>query len=768
MAKLLLSCLAASVAASAMASPQVPTPVRTLDKTTPVKSVSIPKGKLSKLSTPRASKVKVMTGTDSRQLSVKTLTAADGKKSITPFLKKAPAAKAAGKIILSEDFEGWNGTDFKWLPEGYSVKNDSGREDADKWEITPEYAFQGMIGGLTGNSMAINYSMEFLDEWFIFPEVTLGEDMMLSLDAYNDGIWYFSMDNVDWDTFEYVGEKIIAYDQQVMISEDGGQNWTLLKSLAEEFLDESFEELYDESTNSLSRVNVSLASYSGKTIKLAFRYVGTDGNLGVIDNIMIGNPPLEVSYSNPWGTLFFGMSPDSFTLNTSILTGPVYRDMVFENTTYNYDATYSWKYFGPESTWLTADTEDELVVKYHTDYTDESTTVNNLYYMPILNGSAAGYSEGSFTRGKYLQAGGKGQLYSADQAGNASIIDFGLSVIDPSAEGSTTIAYLGQPIFGYSEEVDKFWTEYTFGEDNDENNYVKLTSYMDYFFPSENPMVIYGLHAPAYGRVKDGVKLKAEIVPLSDEGLLEDPIAVAECSYSDLDIIETGGVNNFINMNFTFNKPIVMSSDVCSAYIVRISGFNDPEHVEIFSPVLSASSNPDEMALGWIQKTIVMDGQARESLTAVANYVDAYLAFYIMLDAEFPWLEGPEVVDNWTDGVAKVTLDSSVDGKDLSFEDLPSWLTATAEGQYGNTVVTFYSSFTEEIKNDADITVSAPGVSHSILVKSPETSGVNVISNASGSSKVFNLSGVRVNSMEAPGIYIIRDANGNTRKVTVD
>ncbi|MDE6291076.1 MAG: choice-of-anchor J domain-containing protein [Muribaculaceae bacterium] len=768
MAKFLLSCLAVSLAASAAAYRQVTAPVRALDKVTAERTVDLLKGNRATQSRVASRNVNVIKSGLSGGLSIKRLRAAAGGTTVNPILRKAPAPKADGQIIFSEDFEGWDGSDLNWLPDGFSYRHDSGRDDAQVWGITAESAFQGMLAGVTGNSLAINYDSDFVDEWIIFPEVTLGDNMVLSFDAINDGVWYFSMDNVNWDTFEYEGEKIIAYDQQVMISEDGGESWKLLKSLAEDFLDEDLEQLYYGTTNSMSHISVKLNEYSGKTVRLAFRYVGTDGNLGAIDNITIGNPPLQVSYSNPWGTLFFGMSPESYSLNMSILTGPVYRPMVFENTTYNYDATYSWDYFGPESTWLTADTQDYLEVAYHTDYTDESTTVNNVYYMPVLKGSTPGYADGSYTRGQYLQAGGKGEFFMSDQSGNSSIMDFGLSIIDPSAEGTTTVADAGQPIFGYSEEVDRFWTEYTFGDAGDEANYVKLTSYMDYFFPGESPMVIRGVHAPAFGRVKDGVRFKAEIVPLSDEGTPEDPIAEAECGYSDLDIIETGGVNDFMTLNFTFAEPVVMSSDVCMAYLIRISGFNDPEHVEIFSPLLSEKSNPDEMALGWIQKTIVMDGNARESMTPVANYVEEYISFYIMLDAEFPWLEGPDTVDSWNDNIATVTLDSSVAGDLLSFENLPGWLTATAEGQYGNTVVTFYAAMTDEIKEDAEITVCAPGVSHVMTVKSPDTSGVSVVSGVAEGMNVYNLSGQRVNSMDAPGIYILRDSKGNARKVTVD
>ncbi|MDE5814026.1 MAG: choice-of-anchor J domain-containing protein, partial [Muribaculaceae bacterium] len=422
---------------------------------------------------------------------------------LNPFMRKAPAAKAAGQALFFEDFESWDGQDYSWLPDGFSCRHDSGREDAEGWSIYAEADFMGFMGGLTGNGLSINFSMDYLDEWIVFPEVTLGDDMVLSFDAYNDGVWYFSMDNVDWDTFQYVGEKELAYDQQVMVSEDGGETWTLLKSLADDFKDiDDFEELLYEGIDGLRPVSVSLSDYSGKTVRLAFRYVGTNGNTGAIDNISIGNPSMPVSYINPWGNLYFGMSPEGYTLKYSILAGPVYRNMMFTNySDYVEGAEYYWDYFGPESTWETADTQDYLEVAYHTDYTNESTAINNLYYMPVLKGSAPGFSEGSFTRGQFIQAGGKGQFLTSDNSGNKVILDLGLSVIDPNTESMTTVAADGQPIFGYSEETDAIWSRYTFGDEFDDENYAQLDAYMDYFMTSENPIVIRGIHTSAHGRV---------------------------------------------------------------------------------------------------------------------------------------------------------------------------------------------------------------------------------------------------------------------------
>lgn len=50
------------------------------------------------------------------------------------------------------------------------------------------------------------------------------------------------------------------------------------------------------------------------------------------------------------------------------------------------------------------------------------------------------------------------------QDGTTKMVDLGLGVIDPSAEGATTYSDKLTPVFGYSGDVDNYWSEYTFGE----------------------------------------------------------------------------------------------------------------------------------------------------------------------------------------------------------------------------------------------------------------------------------------------------------------
>lgn len=71
----------------------------------------------------------------------------------------------------------------------------------------------------------------------------MGLDFLL----YADAVFFFSMDNVNWDTYEYIGDPVVIGDFKVKVSVDGGTTWNDLYSTVESSKDKSFEELLNES-----------------------------------------------------------------------------------------------------------------------------------------------------------------------------------------------------------------------------------------------------------------------------------------------------------------------------------------------------------------------------------------------------------------------------------------------------------------------------------------------------------------------------------------
>lgn len=300
---------------------------------------------------------------------------------IKPFAKVQARAESSDETPLFEDFSGYDGETAGWFPTGFSLKHDSNRDEAGTWGvIDPSSLF---MNNTDGYAAFISFDMDYLDEWLVTPKVHVGDDMALSFMACADPVYFFSMENVDWDTFEYIGDKVLAADLQVMVSTDGGQNWQLLKALSEDYLDWNFEDLLTVSNSSMEKKELSLAAFAGKDIKLAFRYVGTDGNSNAVDDIRVGKIPLALSYFNPFGSLYYGISKDATSHSLDINVGPSCAPVTWLNTTENSDASFTWSYFAHDNEWRTS-TDFDLTETYYPDYSSEFTTRNNLYYTPLL------------------------------------------------------------------------------------------------------------------------------------------------------------------------------------------------------------------------------------------------------------------------------------------------------------------------------------------------------------------------------------------------
>lgn len=763
MKKFLLAGLAGSVALAAAAA--APGPVKKAVDTS-AQQVSVQNEMRVLKSKTLAKGVKMNVVADKNGNVSKRIELASSKSRINP-VRDTPARELSGGYVLNENFEGYteDPDNTAWLPAGWTLNRNSGREEALPWSVVPDVSAL-LIGGFDGAAMAINFDPEYLDEWLVTPIVEVQPGMELSFKVLNDGVWYFSMENVDWETMQYVGDKIVAFDHKINISTDGGQTWTLLKSLADDFMDMDFETLLSASDATAKTIKLSLDEYAGQNVMIGFQYVGKDGNTVAIDDVTVGLPNLELSYANPTGTYFYGMSPNAYSLKLSILNAPVFHPVTWVNLSDNEGATYSWDFFDSDNEWKNSDEQDELTLSFRTDYSSDFSTRNNLYYTPVLHGSAPNSSPGEYTRGNYVQAGNDAIFEIQYEDGDKFLEPFGMGMIDPSAEGTTTISDELVPIFGYSGDSDNYWTRYTFGDEGNDDNWAHLESYMTYFFPSESPLVIRGAWASAFGVIGDEANFKAEIVPLNEDGTLGDPIASASCKGSEVTKIETQGSSDFLTLNFTFAEPVVMSNSVCDAFVVRISGFRDSENVEFFTPVLSENPNPDGMALGWIGKQISFDGDVRESLTPVVNYTETMQTFYIQLDAAFPWLQGEADGTVAQGSTSEVALDSYHPGENLTVDNLPSWLTANVSGRYGETKLNVTAAEDAPEDENVTITVKGAGVSHDVVITVEKGSGIIDIDSVDADETVaiYTLQGVRVSSADAPGLYIVRTADGKAHK----
>lgn len=478
--------------------------------------------------------------------------------------------------------------------------------------------------------------------------------------------------------------------------------------------------------------------------------------------------PLDMLY---WGT---DRSENWNGLSLTLAMAPVQAPLTWTNySDYVEGATYYWTYHDPVTNDLATTEDEELTVTYQPDFTSDFTRRNNLYYAPVLTGSAAGSSDGTATRGyKYLQAGGKPEFL----LNTGEIMEFGLMPYPQNVDGNTVLLIdspevgdAALPVFGHNANVDKYWLNYTLnGEEPSEGDYVHLNGYCNFMYAPSKPLVVNGIHTLAIGQYTEDAVFRCDIYALDEVMVIDDNniIATAYCMGKNVMSLE-GATNNYLTIPFNFTYPIILqASDVFAAYVIKISGFNSDD-VPFFVPLQSNLPEPNSMCFGWIEKKIFINGmteEERQSFTPIANIEGengpCYNAFTINIDGYYPYLacdtERVEITDAET---TEVVLGSYYDGSDLLIE-APEGIEATAEGRYDSCVL--------KLKANANVTgtvnICAPGVEHDIIVSA--TSGIlDIDADSSEISEIYTLDGRKVNGTDlVNGIYIVRHIDGSVHK----
>lgn len=763
--------LAAAASLSAAAAPVAPEALAARHSVTKV-SATLPANQAVKKFAPGVS---VSTVCTPRGVTVKKLNAVVPNRVINPAVGVRAKAKAPASASFFDSFE------YEALDGSPWTLDSKGQQtEGTQWALDDGtlLSFAGAEVPDGEKAAFINFNSDPIEEWLISPELTVAQDDKLSFWAYFPAFFFNSMDNLDWDTFEYIGDPVRIGDIEVMIRHNGGE-WSKLFSLMDQYDGVSAAELMYAGIETWS---VSLAGHEGENVQVAFKYWGTDCNTAAIDAVTVAPPSLEgVSAMEPLEMLYFGSDRSAgwSSLNLTLAIAPVQTPLTWMNySDYVEGATYSWTFHDPVTNdWAVSD-EQDLTRTYQTDFSSDFTRRNNLYYAPVLTGSAPGASDGSFSRGyTYFQAGGKPEFAVNDGQGGQSIMEFGLMSYPQNVDGNTIaifdvdeIGAAAMPVFGHDANTDKFWLASTLnGSEPSEGDYVKLNGFCNYVAAPGKPLVVTGAHALAIGKITDAASFRCDIYALDEDGVADDAniIATAQCPASKVQIYEQG-TNDLLNIIFDFDEPVILDNVKAQAYFVKISGFNS-DAVTYFAPVQSELPEPNQMCLGWVEKKIFVDGgPERQSFSPIARIEGEngpmYNAFAINLDGFYPFLAcDTDEVEISDEQPAVISLGSFYDAEDLDI-DAPAGIRASATGRYDSCLLTLTAADNAE----GDVTVSAPGVKHVIHVKA--TSGIVDITagNVAEITEVYTLDGRRIGASEArPGLYVIRRADGSAAKARI-
>jgi len=800
MKKVLLLGAAAAMAAVVGAAPQHPDRIPVVKATDVAKVAHVKSSKASLGARKVAPGVTLSTVVAAGDRGVKRVNSTLGMSSVLPGVKApvSKSAKAPSRISegmsLEESFEGWDGEATPWYPEGWSLDSKTGKTGVEYTTWTPCGA-QPTLGILPVDGetmMSVSLDVEDptaeQDEWLVSPEVTIKENEILKFYAYIDPFFLFSLDNFDWDLFDWVGERQVTYTLKVMVKEENA-DWVEVWDATTQWMDVSAMDLLYSTPSELQPFTVSLSSFEGKKVQIAFQFVGKDSNTLYLDMVTVGLPQLDgIVYDDPAETLYWGFDRTASwrSLTASIAQYPVFAPITWVNQTYAEGATYQWEYCDPVTAdWVTSDAE-ELTVSYVTDYSSENSTMNNWFYAPILHASAPGATPGSYQAPySYFQVGGKPERYVNTGKTEPELIDFGLVPFDSNIHGFGFVAMeadFGEPstpIFGYDSNVDDWWLNYTLGgsmEDAMEGDHVYVEAIMNMIFPGTAPMVITGANILAKGQISPEAEFKFEIIGLDENmsPMYDTPLASAVCKGENV-LVAEGGVQNFLNVIFDFDKPFVVEPG-SNGYLARFSGFHDPVNVEYFAPMQSIIPFTHSNVFGWIDKFIKIQGaeEYRRSLTPIfyheSEYGMCHNAFAINFSAYHPWLVSEtEEVKLPSDGTPVVVdLDSYYDASDLVVE-APEGVEAVVSGRYGDCKLTVSCNSSTAFA-EGDLTVSAPGVKKVFVVS--EAAGIEGVATdkADGATPVaaFTVTGQPV-SLEnvAEGVYIVKYSDGTAAKVAV-
>lgn len=703
---------------------------------------------------------------------------------INPHLKKAAAAapySAPAENALFESFEGWDGSDASWLPEGWSVECKGEVARADSWAPTYKTYYPAPIDGQVYFGNYLTFASGQFDDWLITPSVDVEAGNVLDFYLYIEPMYLFSFDNLDWVTGEYEGGKQQIMTLQVWAQPEGGE-WTQLYDVADRYRDWNGLDLLYATPTVMEKNSVNLESLEGKKARFAFRYLGADANVAFVDAVRVGKPALEgISYANPFETLFWGFDKNSEgghnAMMQDIAIYPVYSPMTWmDMSPYVQNATYAWAYQDPETHEDATAEGPELTLSFVPDYTSDKSKQTNIYSFPALTVSAPGTMPGSY-QAPYtaMSAGGKPEMTFSDGNGFAGgILPFALNndefthfVIDWEKYGDYDC-----PIFGHDKYTDKWWLEeYSLrGDEPSEGEYSRLLGIINFIYPTEKPLVVNGVTVYGYGKIKPEAEFTISIYALPPSMVFlgdETPIATATATGADV-FTEDANYRNNLYIPFTFDTPaVVKKTEETPFYIIMFSGFNS-DAVDYFAPMQSLIPHLD-LCHGWVFKENYINETYGKSLTPIANiegeYGECRNAFAIQLEGEYPWLTcDTKSIELGTEPV-QVALGSYFDGSKLTVE-APEGVTATVEGRYDECVLT--ATHTGGNAVDGNIVVKGPGVEATIAVKaSAGIADIEADANATVTD-MFDLSGRRVDAAAAaPGVYVVKLSDGTVRKTVV-
>ncbi len=434
---------------------------------------------------------------------------------------------------LYEGFESYDGESLGWVPDGWSQvsKTDPAHTVV---EDGTSLIWEGIIGDTytpanSGDAAeriqvsVMDYDTfepaEAQDEWLITPatKVSSGDYLCFELN-YSP-----SFTLLDMNTFEFTAENNIL---EVQVSTDDGATWTKIWDVLPHAKTFTEDELWDDAMSfirSYYPMAISLEDYAGKTVKIAFRYVGIDGESMILDDVFVGAPSPEAAVTAPSSVFQIGYSKDGYRLTDTAGNwlnyglAPYKTSLVWNNATELYEnAIWTYPDPNPDAGDVTADTDDLVAPAYG----------YGSYAAPTLKVTLGKETSAAVSAYDYVRYGGA--VYIVDDEGVVTNFDPVFYDTPRQESGDAEIAY-SNDVFGAGEGHDAEWSEMM------EDTYKCLG--LEYVVPKpEAPFVVSSAWVGILpgSKFTDASKLTATIYKLDEETLSYVEMAKATCLPSSI------------------------------------------------------------------------------------------------------------------------------------------------------------------------------------------------------------------------------------------
>lgn len=703
--------------------------------------------------------------------------AKSGKRMAKASAVKSSMAKAnyvASDTLLWESFEGWDEQTMPWIP-----------VDKNKWntrtniaDLTP-YVADGMCPTWTSyrgdgfylpyaqdgdNMLVCMYATEPQDEWLVSPTIS---------GVSNTNYLSFDICYAPWDTHYFVeGEEPsfdmsrVTYDVDVLVTTStriasfDEATYTNVYKLSElvdkEIAGVDFEK--DAEVGELMymkwrHVQIPLADFAGKGIRVAFRYTGMKGGTVLIDGVRVSDLLPVAMYDIPKGSFYYGFSETADLFNTKIALVPAYKPLMWQNYSNTDSKTYAWSYFnnGESAT----STDENLVMP--------AQVPARMVDMPVLTSSSDNRKD-SFN-GAYYKVGGNAHYSYQDE--NVSLEkDFYVGNFDPTKQ-----YWLGQISANGTQNVYAFGTGGgAFYGQLSNYHYNAVDGIGNFYEAPDSPYVFDKVLLPLGAFFNLGATLACTIYKVENGNTITDEV-IAQATLTDGTQIAGGWF-----LVFNFNEPIVVDD----AIFVMIDGFSNNNLIEL-APLSQALNHDSEKSYAFVKLNTSDNSYAvldvANLLSAVEGGGNMMVSHCIGMNAVFPYVQSldGDVFAAANEGETKsFAIDSYWDpNKDWKIETSGSWISAEpVVDQNAQTVSLSISA--EALPAEMEgrygtVTITALGCKEVITVlQGSEIAGIEGIvldEKFNTMDGTYTLSGQRINTADAKhGIFLVKK-NGKFVKV---